>query len=358
MSVIQTWMIYGANGYTGKLIAEEAVRRGYQPILAGRNETVIIELAAKLNLPYRCFPLDSSYQCQQQIDDVGIVLNCAGPFEQTAKIMRDACLAKGIHYLDITGEIDVLESSCVLDGEARKQGIAIISGVGFDVVLTDVLAHELKQALPDATHLELAFTSNRVSAGTAKTIAANIPGGGKVRENGNIVTVPVAYKSKEIPFADKPRFAMTIPWGDLATAYVTTGIPNIAIYMTAKSVEVKLVKSIAPLTNLLKVKALSKALQAIITPFFKGPTESERSSGKMELWGRAWYQNGTEKSCVEMTMQTPEAYMLTIKTALLFVEELLAHRILPGAYSPSQAVDIEAVLSLEGVNLSPPSKTV
>lgn len=358
MPVIKTWMIYGANGYTGKLIAAEAARRGYQPILAGRNQAVITELAAKLNLPYRCFALESSHQTKQHLNDVGLVLNCAGPFEETAQVMREACLANGSHYLDITGELSVLESSCALDEEARKQGIAIISGVGFDVVPTDVLAHELKLALPEATHLELAFTGGTISRGTARTMLSIIADGCKVRENGKVVSVPIAHKSKEIPFADKSRYAMTIPWGDIATAYVTTGIPNIDIYTATKESEVKLVRCIAPLTKLLKIGFLTRALQAVAGKFVKGPSETELKTASVELWGRAWYQDGAETKAVDITMQTPDGYALTIKTALLYVEELLAHRILPGAYTPSQASDVETFLSLEGVSINRPNNQV
>lgn len=355
MSVIETWMIYGANGYTGKLIAEEATRRGYQPILAGRNETAITELAAELDLPYRCFAIDSAYQCQQYLDDVGIVLNCAGPFIHTAQVMREACLAKGAHYLDITGEMSVLETSCALDAQARKQGIAIISGVGFDVVPTDVLAHELKQALPQATHLELAIMGGGgLSKGTVKTIVASIGEGSKARVNGKIITTGLGHKAKEIPFANKTRYAMTIPLGDIVTAYVTTGIPNIDTYTAAKPSQVKRVKRIAPFTRFLKLGFLTRAFQALADRLVENPSESIRNSNKVELWGRVWHQSGEDKDRVEMTMQTPEGYTLTIKTALLYVEELLAHRILPGAYTPSQAIDTEAFLSLEGVNLNRP----
>src|SRR5690606_5088937 len=88
---------------------------------------------------------------------VDLVLHCAGPFGETSRPMLKACLRAGAHYLDITGEIAVFEAVMARDPEIRRAGVAAIPGVGFDVVPTDGLAALLGQALPGATHLELAF---------------------------------------------------------------------------------------------------------------------------------------------------------------------------------------------------------
>lgn len=351
MSVNDSWMIYGANGYTGKLIADEAVKRGYRPILAGRNEAVIEKIATDLCLPFRCFALDSAQTCEKQLQDVQVVVNCAGPFMYTAKALRAACLASNSHYIDITGEMDVLESSLALNAQAKERGVAIISGVGFDVVPTDMLAHELKQALPEATHLELAFTGGGVSAGTAKTIVATLADGGKVRENGEIVTVPLAHKAKDIAFADKTRHAMTIPWGDIVTAYYTTGIDNIDIYTATTEKDVRWARRVAPLTKVLKWQALTRALQALLSKVIKGPSQTERDSSQVQLWGKASVANDPKKQC-EMTMQTPDGYALTIQNALLFVEQLFADNITAGAHTPAQAISTKLFLEIDGVVLS------
>src|SRR6266516_7689334 len=105
-------MIYGANGYTGELIAREAVRRGHRPILAGRSAEKIEPLARELGCAWRAFPLD-----EPQLREASLVLHCAGPFINTAMPMVRACLASGAHYLDITGEIEVFESIFALDDE-------------------------------------------------------------------------------------------------------------------------------------------------------------------------------------------------------------------------------------------------
>jgi short subunit dehydrogenase-like uncharacterized protein len=157
LATIGKWMIYGAYGYTGKLVVEEAVKRGHLPVIAGQNEEKVLDLAEQYNLPFRVFPLDHPRKIKSHLADVGVVLNCAGPFSQTAKPLREACIDCGVHYLDITGEIEVLEESYQSHPAAREAGVVVISGVGFDVVPTDMLASLLKEQLPTATHLELAF---------------------------------------------------------------------------------------------------------------------------------------------------------------------------------------------------------
>src|SRR4051812_12796166 len=196
------WMIYGANGYTGELAAREAVRKGHAPILGGRNAEAVGRLAGELGLPSRVFSLDDPQGTAAELYGVQAVLHCAGPFVHTSAPMADACLATGAHYLDITGEIAVFESILVRGEEAKKAGVALLPGVGFDVVPSDCLAARLAAALPDATELILAFASDRgeASRGTLKTMIESMPDAGSVRRDGEIVPVPVAFDVREIDF--------------------------------------------------------------------------------------------------------------------------------------------------------------
>src|SRR5207302_1491054 len=127
-----------------------------------------------------------------------------------------------------TGYIDVFEAVFARDGEARSRGVALLPGVGFDVVPTDCLAGLLKRALPSARELELAFASTGgalSSAGTLKSSLEGLAAGGRVRRGGALTRVPIAHADRDIPFADKTRSAAAIPWGDIATAWRSTQIP-------------------------------------------------------------------------------------------------------------------------------------
>ena len=226
------WMLYGANGYTGELVAREAVRRGLRPTLAGRSESRIHALGAELGLDCRVFALDDEATVRANLAGHRLVLHCAGPFSETSRPMLSACLAGHVHYLDITGEIQVFEHVHGQAEAARRADVALVPGVGFDVVPSDCLAASLVEALPAATRLQLAFEAGGgPSPGTAKTSLEGIGMGGRVRRDGRIVSVPLAWKSRTIPFAHGERTAVTIPWGDVFTAFVSTGVPDIEVYM-------------------------------------------------------------------------------------------------------------------------------
>ena len=229
------------------MIAEEAARRLAThnagpchtgpilagPILAGRDRAKLDELAGKLNCPPRSFDLNkSTSETASQLEDVDVVLNCAGPFSSTAVPMIEACMAAGVHYLDITGEIDAIEAAAARGQEAETTGVTLMPAVGCDVVPSDCLALRLARRRPDARRLELAFAGiGTISRGTARTMLEGIRQGGRVRKDGRIVAVPLAWKSKLVSFRDGPQYATTIAWGDVAAAWYTTGIPDIEVYV-------------------------------------------------------------------------------------------------------------------------------
>src|SRR5262245_11414450 len=187
-----SWLLYGANGYTGELIAREAVRRGMRPILAGRSKQKIGKLAAELGCPSAVFELDDHTALVSSLENVAAVLHCAGPFSATARSMMQACLASHVHYLDITGEIDVFELAHSVHEKAQRSGIVLCPGVGFDVVPTDCVALKLREALPDATHLTLGFDSKSgLSKGRAKTAVESAGHGSRLRRHGKTITVPL-----------------------------------------------------------------------------------------------------------------------------------------------------------------------
>jgi saccharopine dehydrogenase (NAD+, L-lysine-forming) len=337
------WMIYGANGYTGQLIAELAKERGDAPLLAGRSEEKVRPLAEKLALPWRAFPLD-----RPDLRDVALVLHCAGPFSATSRPMVDACLQARAHYLDITGEIPVFESVFARDAEARARGVVLLPGTGFDVVPSDCLAALLKRKLPTATRLELAFApSGRSSPGTLKTSIEALPQGGVVRRGGKLVPVPPAHEVREISFADKRRSAMAIPWGDVASAFRSTGIPDITVFMAAKPRVIRAARLTRFTAPLLALPFVQQFLKAGIERNVRGPDRDDRARGSVQLWGRA--SDGARS--VEMTMTVPEGYTLTADAALECVRHVLSGAVAPGAWTPAQAFGPDFAASLPGVRV-------
>jgi short subunit dehydrogenase-like uncharacterized protein len=338
------FLIYGANGYTGELIAREAVRRGHKPILAGRSAEKLAPLAKELGLEARAFPLD-----KPQLNGIDAVLHCAGPFVHTSKPMVCACIAAGAHYLDITGEFPVFEAIMAMNDRASRAGVTLIPGVGFDVVPTDCLAAMLAARLPGATELELAFYSPgaELSRGTLKTMIENMRVGGAIRYEGKIVAVPPAFDAKEIPFSIASRMAMTIPWGDVSTAFHTTGIPNIRVYTAASPKSIARMRRFRSFFPLLGIKPIKRLLQTFANRR-TGPDEARRAAGRTYLWGRV----SDGKREVTMTMTTPEGYAFTVISALTAVEQLLASPKRPGAFTPAKFFGAEFVTTIPGVELT------
>ncbi len=343
------WMIYGVYGYTGELIAREAARRGMTPILAGRNPEKVEALAKELHLPHRAFALDSAQQLQESLQDVDLVLHCAGPFSATSSPMVAACLQSRTHYLDITGEIEVFEAAHRLDAAARAQGVMLLPGCGFDVVPTDCLALMLKKRLPDATHLLLAFASRgRPSRGTAKTMIEGFQFGGRIRENGELRRVPLAYETTTLPFFTGPQLAMTIPWGDVSTAYYTTGIPNIKVFMGVAPAQIQQVKRMRRLRPLIALPWVQNFLKKRIDKGRRGPTEEERRKAKTVVYGRVENAKGR---WVELQMLTPNGYDITVAATLGIVAQLLEKGATPGFQTPARLMGEQFVLRLPGVEM-------
>jgi short subunit dehydrogenase-like uncharacterized protein len=341
-------LIYGANGYTAGLIVREAAVRGLPAVLAGRNAPAIEELARHAKMDHRIFALDDSAAVDAGLKDISVVLNCAGPFTRTAKPMADACLRYGVHYLDITGEISVFEALAARDAEARATGVMLLPGAGFDVVPSDCLAAHLKRRLPSATKLALGFQAiGRFSRGTATTMAENLSRGGAIRRGGVLTPVPAAWRTRTIDFGRGPVRAMTIPWGDVSTAYHSTGIPDIEVYLAASSSQVlvgRLLRWFGWLAGSGPVQAYLKRRIQAGPP---GPTDEERARGQSLLWGEA---TDAANNRVVSRLRGPEGYTLTMLAAVAVVARVLAGQAPPGFQTPSLAYGPDFVLELPGVS--------
>ncbi|UXD89252.1 saccharopine dehydrogenase family protein [Thalassolituus hydrocarboniclasticus] len=338
------WMIYGANGYTGELIARAAVKQGLRPLLAGRSPEKVQKLAQELGTDAVAFSLDNATQAAAAINGCSIVLNCAGPFSATAEPMMKACLQAKSHYLDITGEIAVFELAQSLHQQAKTAGIVICPGVGFDVIPTDCVAAALKAALPDATHLALGFDSRSgFSPGTAKTSVEGLAQGGKIRRDGKIVSVPLAYKIRRIDFGDGEKEAMTIPWGDVSTAYHTTGIPDIEVFIPGSPAMIANAKRANYFRRLLGIRWVQNLIKARIEKTVKGPDEAKRATMPTYVWGEATNARGERKTA---RIRTANGYSLTITGSLAVVNYLLQQQPEGGAYTPARLISPELVSQL------------
>ncbi len=341
-------LIYGASGYTGELVARHAHARKLRPVLAGRSSAPVTALAHELGFEARVFALTDPAAVLKGLEGLRAVVHCAGPFSHTSRAMADACLAARVHYLDITGEAVVFESLAARDREARAQGVMLLPGAGFDVVPSDCLAAHLKRRLPTATSLSLAFHAAGavLSRGTATTMVENLQSGGLVRRGGALTCVPSGWKTRRIDFGRGARPAVTIPWGDVSTAFHSTGIPDIEVYTSAGAVQVAAMRLSRFVAPLLGTAPLQSFLKGRIAARPVGPSAEQRARGQCFFWGEA--RDGARS--VVSRQRTPEGYALTALTAVAAAEKVLAGQAPIGFQTPAKAYGPDFVLEIPGVS--------
>jgi short subunit dehydrogenase-like uncharacterized protein len=280
---------------------------------------------------------------------IRLVLHCAGPFSATSAPLISTCLTTGTHYLDITGEIGVLEHAHAQGQAARNAGIVICPGVGFDVIPTDCVAAKLHSALPNATHLALGFHSgSALSPGTGKTLLESLAAGGKVRKDGKIVTVPLAHKTRRIDFGNGETLAMTIPWGDVSSAFYTTRIPNIEVYTFATPALVIAARMANHVRQLLGASLVQRQLKRMFDKILMGPSGKTREATPAYVWGEVTNEAGQVKSA---RIMTANGYSLTVSGALAVVEHLMQRQVHGGAYTPATLVGPDLAVQLPGSRL-------
>lgn len=339
-------VLYGATGYTGRLVVDELLALGVRPVLAGREGEALAALARHYQLEMRTASLEDAEALDRLLRGAAVVIHCAGPFFRTSRRMADACIRNRVHYLDITGEIAVFEALAARDAEARAAGVMLLPGAGFDVVPSDCLAAHLKRRLPTATALALAFhAGSGLSRGTAITMAENAGGPGAVRRGGKIVPVPPAWRTRQIVLGDRERLTVTIPWGDVSTAYHSTGIPDIEVYVAVSAGAVRSLRLSRFIAPLLRTRWMRTKLVQAIQRRPAGPSDQARARSTASLWGEARDDAGR---VVVSRLATPDGYTLTSRTAALLARLVVDGGAVPGFQTPSRAFGADLILRVPG----------
>lgn len=341
-----TFLLYGATGYTAGLICRLAVSRGLRPVLAGRDPEKVPREGARFDLPYRVFGLDDPETLDAALEDVAAVLHCAGPFAATARPMVDACLRTGTHYLDISGEVTVFESLARRDAEARRARVMLLPGTGFEVAASDCLAVHLKMRLPSAARLALGiYALENVSRGTVKTLVENLGRAGLVRRECRLEAVPVAWKTRDLDFGWGAVPAVTVPAGDLAAAFRSTGIQDIEVYVGMTNAVRWVVAASRPLWSLMRSPELQRLLHGQVAQLAAGPTDDARKLGSSFVWGEVEDDAGQRRIS---RLRCPDTYTVTAQSALNAVEHVLAGQAPPGFQTPGMAFGPDFILDVEG----------
>jgi len=344
---MSTILIYGATGYTGQLIAERAIETGLRPVLAARNGDKLRPLAERLGLEALVFDLDKPAAVLDGIRGATVVLHTAGPFSATSKPMADACIQAGVHYLDITGEIGVFEALAARNTEALAAGVMLLPGVGFDVVPSDCLAFHVKQRLPGATNLRLSIggLGGGISRGTAKTMMEAAGFAPLVRRGGRIVESTEILQATA-DFGAGPKPTMAVSWGDVSTAWHSTGIPNIEVHFQATRRLQQAAKASPWKRRLMRLGFVQRFLKRQIDRRMPpGPTPEQRANSRSVIVADAWDDAGGR---VTSRLETVEGYTLTARTSVEIARRVSQGAAMPGFQTPSKAFGADFILSIDG----------
>jgi short subunit dehydrogenase-like uncharacterized protein len=340
-------IIYGATGYSGRLLTAAAVARGIRPLLCGRDAAKLEAAAAGYELPWRVAPASDAGRLAAAFEGAGAVVNAAGPFSATARPVVDACLAAGAHYLDITAEVPVIEAIAARDREIRAGGIMAMPAIGFDVVPTDCLAAHLAHRLPDAERLAIAVTGLEfITRGSARTLLEAV-NGGIVRRGGVVRPVPLGAIERVFEGESGPRTCVNVSLGDVATAWWSTGIPNIETYVDGTPLIRWMLASCRAFGWILDSAPAQAWLGACCDLLPEDPAAGDGATDRcMEILAEAEAQSGAR---VRSRLRTPEAYAFTAVTGSEIARRVLAGDVEPGFQTPSRVYGSDFVLGFPGV---------
>jgi short subunit dehydrogenase-like uncharacterized protein len=345
---MKKFLIYGSYGYTGSLIVEQAVKAGLKPLLAGRDENQLRAQAENFGLKYRAFSIEDSAALDSALLEVDAVLHCAGPFVLTFRQMAEACIRTKRHYVDISGEIEGFEALAAMDAEAKRAGVMLLPGGGFDVVPSDCLIAHVAGKLAGATHVELYIKSigSGISRGTARSGIENSHRQGRIRRDRKIISVPNVWGIKEVDFGRGATRLVSMGWGDVSTAYHSTGIPNVTVYMGFPAVMVSTMRLTRFAGPLLYTRTARDFIKWFIGKFFAaGPSREQNKNGFSLLIAEV--TDG--KQTIRAKLQTPEAYHLTSLTSVEIMKNILDDNYKAGFQTPSKVYGADFILQFTGV---------
>ncbi|HSO44356.1 MAG TPA: saccharopine dehydrogenase NADP-binding domain-containing protein [Rhodoferax sp.] len=340
-------LIYGANGYSGRLIVDAAVKRGMKPIVAGRSAKQLASLGKELGLEHRSFDLADPAAVKNGLAGIKVVLHCAGPFSATALPMLAACIAQRVHYLDITGEFHVMEDVAARDADLRAAGVMAMCGVGMDVVPSDCLAAHMKRRMPGAIRLELFVRAlERLSRGTATSFVENMGLPNVVRENGALVERVAGLDRRKMEFSgDKQVSMVSLPWGDISTAWRTTGIPNIKVYMSLMPGAAQMIRFTGRFRDLFQSAGMQGFFKRQAQRWISGPSQTYRDKQTAEFVAIA--SDAAGNTC-RSHLVTKEGYAFTADSASEIAQRVLDGAAQPGFQTPGGFFGPDFVLEFDG----------
>jgi short subunit dehydrogenase-like uncharacterized protein len=341
-------LVYGATGYTAGLIVEELLTRRIEPILSARSPTKLDQVVRRFGLEPRPATLDDPESIRRALSGVELVINAAGPFSKTSEPMIAVCLERGVHYIDISGEVDSLAAAALHHQQARSRGVTILCGTGFDVVPSDCLCAHVVRRAPKAKTLRIGISGlELLSPGSIKTLAAELGRPTRVRRASMLSDIAPGTLERSFDFGVGPRACVAVSWGDLVSAHYSTGVGNLETYFEATPSVLGVVHANRSWGWLYRMPGVRAAVERQAALWVPEPTPAERSARGACIVVEAEDASGR---LTASRLRTPEAYTLTARTSATIAERMLAGDVEPGFQTPSRLFGPDFILGFDGVS--------
>ena len=343
-------LIYGATGFTGRAISIQAKRSGLDILLAGRNPDNLKPLSKAIDVPYLAADVRDCAQLDKATSAAGVVVNVAGPFQDTAAPVLESCMRTQAHYLDVSGELSSFLLCQRYHQRALERGIMVMPGLGFVVAPSDCLAAYLKQCMPDAETLRIAFSRvDLVSRGTMRAMLGMVRKNVCIRRHGELVMLPVGQLERRFDFGQGGRTSAALSWADLVTAYESTGIPNIETYAEMGPWLRGAYQLGAWYAEPLRMVPARWASEMLLRVWPEGPDEKTRA-GKRRVIVAEVENRGRWLRSARLTL--PDGYTITPPIVINALQELAKGQVRTGFSTPAQVFGADFILGCPGVSRS------
>jgi short subunit dehydrogenase-like uncharacterized protein len=341
-------LIYGATGYTGRLIAERLVHSRCHTVIAGRTPHRVQALSAVLGVAGRTIAIEEAEALDQALDDVDVLINAASPFASTAPALIESCLRTKTHYLDITGELPVFQNAFFHDEVARSRGIMIMPGAGLGVVASDCLAAHVAALVPDAKYLRIALLRpGSFSRGTFRSALGLAHSRVSIRRNGRMMSLPVGRLQRAFDFGDGERESVAVSWADVFTAYHSTGIRNIEAYFEADFASRALYQLGAGVADAMQLRPVKALIDVASGALPDGPSETRRQSERCVIVAEAedsWRQVRSAR------LETSDGYSFTAQAAAAIAKRVMRGDFVSGFQTPARVYGADLALQFKGTH--------
>jgi short subunit dehydrogenase-like uncharacterized protein len=351
-----TVVLYGASGYTGRLVAGELGRRGVKHVLSGRDLAKLERVASEGGAPVRAVALDDEPGLRALLADASVVINCAGPFTLAGDALVRAAIDTGTHYVDSTGEQSFIQMVFERHGaDAERAGVALVPAIGFDYLPGDCIArlaaegHEPLEELVIAYHVD----GFRLSRGTLRSAMEAMKGGGVIYEGGDWRPAPGGVFRASFDFPEPPghQTMSRYPSGEVITVPRHTQTRRVVSLLSTRTalpnaVGAELMPYLQPGFELAMRTPLRGLLQEGVRLLPEGPPEDARHAAAWTVVADAHGEDGRTSRVVARgeDVYGVTAVILVHAATLLSAPDFDG----TGALAPAAAFDPVAFLNFLG----------